>query len=231
MQTEIVNQVEVPKKRVYKPLSAEAKAKAAEKRATTIAAKKAAGLPASKWSEEAKARAAEKRAANPRKTTRPTLTPEAKASSAAAKAVDAAQAVQTATKTLAQAADDDERIQLAVALSRAVTAAKRAQTRADNLAAIANGTAPAPVKRQRKTKLALPTPHNLEPDFAKVEEPKVDEPKVEEPEVEEELEEQPVVVEKKKRAYKPLTPEAKAAAADKRAKTIAAKKAAAAAAL
>jgi hypothetical protein len=66
MQTENVTQVEVPvvvaakAKRTYKPLSAEAKAAAAEKRAKTIADKKASGVPASKWSAEAKARAAEK---------------------------------------------------------------------------------------------------------------------------------------------------------------------------
>jgi hypothetical protein len=224
MQTE---NVEVPvvaaAKRVYKPLSAEAKAAAAAKRAATIATKKANGVPGSKWSAEAKARAAEKRAQKPKPAG--TLTPEAKTATTK-------QALDAAVAALARASDDAERIKLALAVAKAVAANKRAQTAADKAA----GTYVAPPRKRNLSFLeasGLPgvaalrphvAPRNLELEFDQVapnQQPLVEEPEEEEPE--EELAEPAAKVVKKPR--KQMTPEAKAAAAKKRADTIAAKNA------
>lgn len=224
MQTENVTQVEVPvvaaAKRVYKPLSAEAKAAAAAKRAATIAAKKANGVPGSKWSAEAKARAAEKRAQKPKPAG--TLTPEAKTATTK-------QALDAALAALALARDDAERIKLALAVAKAVAANKRAQTAADKAA----GTYVAPPRKRNIGFLeasGLPgvaalrphvAPRNLEPEFDQVA------PEEPEEEPEEELAEPEPAAKAEKKPRKTMTPEAKAAATKKRADTIAAKKAAA----
>ena len=229
MQTENVTQVEVPvvaAKRVYKPLSAEAKAAAAAKRAATIATKKANGVPGSKWSAEAKARAAEKRAQKPKPAG--TLTPEAKTATTK-------QALDAAVAALARASDDAERIKLALAVAKAVAANKRAQTAADKAA----GTYVAPPRKRNLSFLeasglpgvaALLRPHVapriLEPEFDQVapnQQSLVEEP---EEEPEEELAEPEPAAKAEKKPRKTMTPEAKAAAAKKRADTIAAKKAA-----
>lgn len=225
MQTENVTQVEVPAKRVYKPLSAEAKAAAAAKRAATIATKKANGVPGSKWSAEAKARAAEKRAQKPKPAG--TLTPEAKTATTK-------QALDATLAALARASDDAERIKLALAVAKAVAANKRAQTAADKAA----GTYVAPPRKRNLSFLeasGLPgvaalrphvAPRILEPEFDQVapnQQPLVEEP---EEEPEEELAEPEPAPKAEKKPRKTMTPEAKAAAAKKRADTIAAKKAA-----